>query len=180
MLSSIILFEPVFCLWICPYKLTTAFLNKGDLFIYKMQIFIFVSAGIIFLLVLPLLLKKRTFCSFICSFGGFISVAGRINPFKVYRDYAKCEKCGKCIEVCPNFAITQDYNVTSYCVKCGRCVDICKNNAISIGIKSNNKKTQRIGYIIFLFCVFLFAGAISSFFVPDAIVVLLKLFKISG
>lgn len=180
MLASIILFEPIFCLWVCPYKLTTAFLNKGDLFIYKMQIIIFVSIGILFLVVLPLLLKKRTFCSFICPFGGFISIAGRINPFKVYRDFIKCEKCGKCIEVCPNFAITKDYEVTSYCVKCGKCIDNCKNNVISVAIKSEDKKIQKVGYIIFLICVFLFAGAISSFFIPDSIVILLKLLKIAG
>jgi len=180
MLASIVLFEPVFCLWFCPYKLTTAFLNKGDLFIYKMQIIIFVSIGIIFLVVLPLLLKKRTFCSFICPFGGFISVAGRINPFKVYRDFNKCEKCGKCIEVCPNFAITKEYEVLSYCMKCGKCVDNCENNAISIGIKSKNKSIEKISYIIFTLSVFLFAGAISSFFIPDAIVILLKLLKIAG
>ncbi len=180
MLSSIILFEPVFCLWVCPYKLTTAFLNKGDLFVYKIQIIIFVSVGILFLVVLPLLLKKRTFCSFICPFGGFISIAGRINPFKVYRDHKKCEKCGKCIEVCPNFAITEDYEVTSYCVKCGKCVDNCENDAVFIGIKSEDKKVQKYGYVIFIFCVFLFAGTISSFFIPDAIVILLKFLKITG
>ncbi|MBP7792031.1 MAG: 4Fe-4S binding protein [Candidatus Goldbacteria bacterium] len=180
MLASIILFEPFFCLWICPFKLTTAFLNKGDLFVYKMQIIIFVSVGILFLVVLPLLSKKRTFCSFICPFGGFISVAGRINPFKVYRDKKKCEKCGKCIEVCPNFAITKDYEVTSYCVRCGRCIDNCTKNAIFLGIKSENEKIQKAGYVIFLLCVFLFSGAISSFFVPDAIAIILKLIKLAG
>ncbi|MCX8092598.1 MAG: 4Fe-4S binding protein [Candidatus Goldbacteria bacterium] len=180
MLASVVLFEPVFCLWICPYKLTTAFLNRGGLFVYKMQILIFISVGIIFLIVLPLLLKKRTFCSFLCPFGGFISVAGRINPFLVYRDKSKCEKCRRCIEVCPNFAITDNYDVTSYCVKCGKCVDNCEKRAIFIGIKSEDEKIQNLGYIIYLFCVFLFAGAISSFFIPDAIVILLKLIIIPG
>lgn len=180
MLSSIILFEPIFCLWVCPYKLTTAFLNNGEVFIYKIQIAIFVIVGILFLVILPLLLKKRTFCSFICPFGGFISIAGRINPFKVYRDQKKCEKCGRCIEVCPNFAITRDFEVTSYCVKCGKCIDNCRNNAVSIGIKSEDEKIIKAGYVIFLISVFLFGGAISSFFIPDAIVILLRILKIAG
>lgn len=182
MLASIMLFEPVFCTWACPLKLTTAFLNKGDIGIYKMQIIIFCFIGIVFLAVLPLILKKRTFCSFICPFGAFISVAGQANPYRVRINDTMCNKCGICAINCPMFAITEDYKITSYCVKCGACIDKCPKKAISMqmagfGIKKQeiNKPYNENVHVLFVVSALILGGAISSFFVPDAMIVILKL-----
>jgi len=176
MLASLVLVEPVFCLWFCPLKLTTALLNDGAKLVYKMQIIVFVTIGILFLFVFPLLIKKRTFCSFICPFGAFISVAGRVNPYRVVIDKEKCAKCGDCIDSCPMMAITPERKVLPYCVKCGKCIDVCGNNAIKLGIRNSEFGTENTEIFFILSCV-VFGGMISSFFIPEAVIVI---FKIAG
>ena len=52
------------------------------------------------------------------------------------KDYPKinenCNKCGKCVEVCPTNAIV-DFKVDkSKCVKCIGCYEVCKENAIDL------------------------------------------------
>ena len=172
MLAAIVLLEPVFCLWVCPLKFTTALLNKGDLFKYKMQIAIFASVGFVFLFALPLLIKKRTFCSFICPFGAFISVAGQVNPYRVRINEKKCEKCGDCIKACPMMAITPENKVLNYCVRCGKCIETCRNSAPIIDIRG---RSDEKAYILFIMSVMLLGGTISSFFIPEAGIVILKL-----
>jgi ferredoxin-type protein NapH len=192
MLASLVLMEPVFCLWACPLKMTTALLNSGELAIYRLQTVVFLSVGAVFLLGLPLLTKKRTFCSFICPFGAFTSIAGQINPFKVTIDENECNDCGKCREVCPMLAITPENKVTNYCVKCGTCVDACPKGAIKFGIRSPESgvkekgrkpgtRNPELGTVVrtfFVLSAIMFGGAISSFFVPDALVIILKLTSI--
>lgn len=175
LLSSIILFEPVFCLWFCPLKMTTALLNSGETLTYKMQIAIFVLVGIIFLILLPLLTKKRTFCSFICPFGAFISVAGRINPYKLEIANEKCKKCNKCIYTCLSFAINDNYKITNYCTKCFKCVGECPEEAINLRIGKNNYSDKL--FVFFVLSAIIFGGTISSFFIPEAFYLLFNLVK---
>lgn len=192
MLASLVLMEPVFCLWACPLKMTTAVLNSGETAIYSLQTAVFLAVGAVFLVGLPLFTKKRTFCSFICPFGAFTSIAGQVNPFRVFIDPGECNNCGKCREVCPMLAITEENRVTNYCVKCGACVDVCPKGAIEFGIRSpesgvkekerkqetRDPERRTIVRIFFVLSAILFGGAISSFFVPDALVIILKLTSI--
>ncbi len=170
MLSSLVLFEPVFCLWFCPLKMTTAILNNADTYVYKMQIIIFLLTGFIFLILLPFFIKKRTFCSFICPFGAFISIAGKINPFRIEIMNDRCIKCGKCIEVCPSFAISNEYKVNNYCTKCFLCIEKCKENAIKLSI---NNKFDIFNYYFFVLSAIVLGGTISSFFIPEALIIIL-------
>ena len=49
-------------------------------------------------------------------------------------DVSKCDICGKCIEACPEEAITHEGDLVSIdasrCTLCKRCVDVCPLNAI--------------------------------------------------
>lgn len=54
----------------------------------------------------------------------------------------KCTRCGKCVEVCPNYALKMsEENIVcnkDLCVLCGTCVGTCPNNVIEIiGEKRN-------------------------------------------
>jgi ferredoxin len=49
-------------------------------------------------------------------------------------DEEKCNKCGKCIDVCPKGPkvwIGQEIAI-EYCINCGNCVAFCPNKAITI------------------------------------------------
>jgi polyferredoxin len=182
--------------------MTTALLNNNELAVYRLQTVVFLSVGAVFLLGLPLLTKKRTFCSFICPFGAFTSIAGQVNLFKVTIDGQECNDCGKCREACPMLAITAENRITNYCVKCGTCVDVCPKGAINFGIRGPESgvkgefgirtpdsgvkekgrklgtRNPELGTVVrtfFVLSAIMFGGAISSFFVPDALVILTKL-----
>jgi ferredoxin len=93
-----------------------------------------VTGGLIFLVIGPLLTKKRLFCSFICPLMPVNSVIGIINPFKVKIDTSLCKNCGLCVKSCELFAITKESlakgGTTIECAKCGKCMDKCPAGAI--------------------------------------------------
>ena len=158
---------PVFCTWFCPFKLTEAFWASRP-FIRIIQAALFWSALIGFVIILPILTKKRTFCSLICPFGALVSICGNASPYRVIIDKAKCVACGKCQDVCPVFAIEKndqnEYKISFFCNRCGRCIDICPVSAINI---FSGKAANRIdARSIFIFLSLLVTGALSGSFVP--------------
>jgi len=100
-LSSLL---PVFCLWACPLKITTAFLDPNDT-IRKVQLAIFIVLGTLALVVGPWLTRKRLFCGLLCPFGAWQALWGRLNPFRVSLDLDRCTQCQLCIKGCPTFSI---------------------------------------------------------------------------
>ena len=60
------------------------------------------------------------------------------NMLKI--DFAKCDSCGECVEVCDAEAITprvadasghfSGYTITAKCNKCGKCIPACPKNII--------------------------------------------------
>lgn len=173
---------PVFCLWFCPLKITTAFLDPIS-GIQKIQLVLFIVIGAVFLILLPVLAKKRTFCGLICPFAAWQSFFGRINPYRVTIDPQKCNQCKKCLQTCPVFAIDDlnlsQYKISSYCNCCGECIDVCPTKAIRFSVwgKSLNLPDY-FPHIIhevcdvnvwFVFTALLVSGVISNLFVPGAL-----------
>jgi ferredoxin-type protein NapH len=165
---------PVFCHWFCPLKLTTAFWNFDPL-VRIAQILCFALILALFVVLLPALTKKRTFCSLICPFGALASICGRVSPYHVMIDQAKCIHCGQCHTACPSFAINEkskEYKVTSYCNKCGRCVDVCPSDAIAVtggnqgGIVVQRDQWSLTMTDLFVLLSLLLTGVISGTFVP--------------
>ena len=93
-----------YCWWLCPFKTISEFLEISTTKIL-IQTIIFFSLFLGLVVVLPILSKKRTQCSFLCPFGAMISFSNIISPFEVRIDTAKCIKCKKCINNCPIMAI---------------------------------------------------------------------------
>lgn len=174
--------QAVFCSWFCPLKITTSFWDS-EAIVRNIQIIFFIIALLIFLILLPIFTKKRTFCSLICPFGALASILGKFNPYRVVIDREKCTLCKKCVDVCPVFAIDPDdlnkkYKISSYCNKCGACIDACPAKAITISAFDKISCINRWGVNIkdiFIFLALLLTGAISSIFVPEAILQLLGL-----
>ncbi|MDD5044481.1 MAG: 4Fe-4S binding protein [Candidatus Omnitrophica bacterium] len=179
---------PIFCVWVCPLKATTGFFDS-DMLVRHVQLTLFILITAFSLVILPLVIKKRTFCSFLCPFGAFISVFGQINPFRISIDTQKCTQCKACIEKCPVFAINET-NLTrglisNYCNRCGACMDICPAEAIritffgkEISLPQNFPLVLREIFevrTIFIVICLLISGAVSNSFMPQALIKLVKM-----
>lgn len=167
---------PVFCNWFCPFKLTEAFWSSYPA-TRTVQAVLFWSVLAGFTIVLPILTKKRTFCSFLCPFGALASICGSAGPYKVIINEAKCIQCGKCKDVCPVFAIedknSTEYKISNFCNRCGKCMDICPVDAINISTKSAGRRIDTRD--IFIFLSLLVTGVISGSFVPRVLLQLMGL-----
>ena len=72
-LLSAMLLEPVYCMWLCPFKAVTEYPAVHSVeTAMQMGVFVLLFAGLV--VVLPLLTKKRTQCAWFCPFGAFQSL----------------------------------------------------------------------------------------------------------
>ncbi len=129
---SAALFEPVYCMWLCPFKAVTEFpAVTGVKTAIQMGIFVVLFVGLV--VALPFLTKKRTQCGFFCPFGAFQSLFNKINLFEIRFDRTKCVDCTLCQTACPTMALSpesiREGKTLLNCMKCGACVDSCKKNA---------------------------------------------------
>ncbi len=195
LLASLTALLPIFCLWMCPLKVTTAFLDTyGPTRL--LQIIFFSAIGVAALVVLPLVLKRRVFCGLLCPFGAWQSFFGRVNPFRVTLSTEICTQCRQCLSACPTFVLDDDTlrtgTISAYCNRCGECIDECNTGAMAYTLlgkplrshapSSNPKEHGAIAQhilelwdarVIFLFAALVMTGAVGSLFVPSVIVRLL-------
>lgn len=124
---------PVYCDWLCPFKLVTEYSEPSDLRSY-LALIVFVGLYLALVVVLPIASKRRTQCSLLCPFGAMQSFLDRLSPFTVAVDTAACVDCGACDRVCPTLALNKDARARgrpeSSCVKCGTCFDACRFGAL--------------------------------------------------
>lgn len=191
LLVSLSTLTPVFCLWVCPLKMTTSFLSLDTAARYT-QMTLMLAAGIIFLAGFSLLLGKRVFCGLICPFGAWQAFAGRINPFRVTVEKSKCVRCGLCMKACPNFSIVEKKDklpeILSYCCMCGLCVDICPEKCIEYTIRGSEISLGCAPWAkllsaraMFVFCALVLAGTLGALIVPAALYDVFKLgFRLSA
>jgi polyferredoxin len=170
---------PTYCDWICPFKAVTEFEQVTSLeSATKAGVFISLFAGLV--VVLPVMTKKRTQCSFLCPLGAVNTVSNKITPFTIKIDKSVCNECFNCVNVCPLFALTpegiRNGNVSVFCSKCGKCVDACTKNAIHYGIKGVPAGTMKnFSRNLFLFVSFLFIAVFSAGSIINTIQSLLRL-----
>lgn len=127
LLASFAYLLPVYCLWLCPFKLSGVFMD-ADAGIHRLQ-YALMLAALAALVLGPLLTKKRVFCSYLCPFAAWQAFWGRLNPFRVSLDADKCSGCLRCAEACPMLAIKAapggKPELTAYCNLCGQCLGAC-------------------------------------------------------
>jgi polyferredoxin len=137
-LLSAAIFEPVYCMWLCPFKAVTEFpaVRSVETAI-QFVLFVALFAGLV--VVLPFLTKKRTQCAFFCPFGAFQSLFNKVNIFEIRVNREKCVDCGACTVACPTLAISRESvkegKTLLNCMKCGACVDACKKDVAVWHIK---------------------------------------------
>jgi len=158
--------SPTYCEWMCPFKAVTEYEKVTSVeSAAKAAVFLSLFFGLV--IILPVLTKKRTQCSFLCPLGAVNSLSNKINPFTIKIDKAVCTDCMKCVKTCPMFALTDDGvkkgEVSMLCSKCGKCVDTCTKQAIHYGIKGVPTGTKKkLSRNIFLFVSFLFMAVFSA------------------
>ncbi|HOW44970.1 MAG TPA: 4Fe-4S binding protein [Candidatus Aminicenantes bacterium] len=173
---SFLALDPVYCGWLCPFKAVTEFVQPTNWLIW-VQTGIFLALFLGLVVVLPLLMKRRTQCGLFCPFGAFQSFVGLANPYRVRIDKEKCNQCGACVDQCPTFAITRETlaknKVSITCARCGRCMEICPRDAIQfslLGVPLRGQDAGRAGFLrevfrpdsLFTFGALLFGAVISG------------------
>jgi ferredoxin-type protein NapH len=165
-LTAALTLIPTYCDWICPFKAVTEFEKVTSVeSATKAGVFISLFAGLV--VVLPVMTKKRTQCSFLCPLGAVNTLSNKINPFVVSVNKEKCTECFKCVDVCPLYAISRqdikDGKISVFCSKCGKCIDACSKSAINYGIRGVAPgKMNNFPRNLFLFVSFLFMSVFSS------------------
>jgi polyferredoxin len=165
-LTAALTLIPTYCDWICPFKAVTEFEQVTDVeSAAKTGVFISLFGGLV--VVLPILTRKRTQCSYLCPLGAVNTMSNKVTPFTIKIDKNVCNECHKCVEVCPLYALTPEDvkrgKVSVFCSKCGKCVDACSKKAIHFGIKGVPAGTMKgFSRNLFLFVSFLFIAVFSS------------------
>lgn len=165
-LTAALTLVPTYCDWICPFKAVTEFEQVTSVeSATKAGIFVSLFAGLV--VVLPVMTRKRTQCSFLCPLGAVNTVSNKVTPFTIRIDKKACTECFKCVEVCPLFALStegiKEGRVSVFCSKCGKCVDACSKNAIHFGIKGVPAGSMKnFSRNLFLFVSFLFIAVFSA------------------
>jgi polyferredoxin len=131
-LLSLALFEPAYCMWLCPFKAVSEYVAaRNTVGMIQNGIFIVVFAALV--IALPLLTKKRTQCAFFCPFGAFQSLFNKTSVFDVKIDKTRCTPCVLCQKSCPTMALNDESiakgETLMSCMKCGACVDACPKDA---------------------------------------------------
>ncbi len=133
---------PVYCEWLCPFKLVTEYSDPSDLRSY-LALIVFIGLYLGLVVVLPLLSKKRTQCSILCPFGAMQSLLDRISPFRVAIDAEACVSCGSCDKACPMSALGPEARLAGRpaisCVKCGTCFSACRKQAIGYSSRVSSR-----------------------------------------
>jgi ferredoxin-type protein NapH len=137
-LLSAMTFHPIYCEWLCPFKVVSEFEAPDSLMgIAALVIFIALFIGLV--IVLPLLTRKRVQCALFCPFGALQSFFNKISIFEVRVDPARCDQCKRCLRECPTLSLDEGSLKTGKalmsCSKCGQCVDACPKGAMSYHIK---------------------------------------------
>lgn len=169
LLVSLTVFLPVYCLWLCPLKITDAFLDTHGAVRMFQKVF-FISIGVLAIGIVPLLTRKRTFCAWLCPFGAWQAFWGRLNPLRVTILPDRCVQCGDCARVCPIFAIevTEDGpKVLPYCNRCGECLDICARGGIRYTLLGGTDGSGSVLRTVFIGMGLVVGGAVGGLFMPE-------------
>lgn len=165
LLSAALLF-PAHCIVTCPFKTVTelpAAGSPGELL--RIGLYTFVSISMV--VALPLLLKRRAQCSFLCPLGALQAGTNRISPFDIRVDTGTCVRCGACVKACPAFAMTEESlaagRAGGACMKCGKCSDVCPEGAVRFHVRGTPAGAGgELARLLFLYPAFLMMTLIMA------------------
>jgi ferredoxin-type protein NapH len=179
-LLSLALFEPAYCMWLCPFKAVSEYVAaRNTVGMVQNGIFVVLFAGLV--VALPLLTKKRTQCAFFCPFGAFQSIFNKTSVFDVKIDRARCSPCVLCKTACPTMSLTDESiargETLMSCMKCGACVDVCPKQAVVWHIKGTEVdcKPER-ARLMFLYAAWAMAVMFGGTVIAGGLATILHVF----
>ena len=179
-LLSLALFEPAYCLWLCPFKAVSEYVAaRNTVGMLQNGIFIVLFGGLV--IALPLLTKKRTQCAFFCPFGAFQSIFNKTSVFDVKIDRERCTPCVLCQKSCPTMSLTEESikkgETLMSCMKCGACVDVCPKDAAVWHIRGTEVavKPER-ARLMFLYAAWAMAIMFGGSIIAQGLATILHLF----
>lgn len=177
---SLALFEPAYCLWLCPFKAVSEYVAaRNTVGMVQNGIFVVLFGGLV--IALPLLTKKRTQCAFFCPFGAFQSIFNKTSVFDVKIDQTRCSPCVLCQTACPTMSLTEESiargETLMSCMKCGACVDVCPKNAVVWHIKGTEAawKPER-ARLMFLYAAWGMAVMFGGSIIAEGLATILHVF----
>lgn len=179
-LLTLALFEPAYCMWLCPFKAVSEYVAARDV-VGMIQNGIFIALFLGLVIALPLLTKKRTQCSFLCPFGAFQSIFNKTSIFDVKIDKSKCTPCVLCEKSCPTMSLTQESiaegKTLMSCMKCGACVDTCPKDAAVWHIRGTDVavKPER-ARLMFLYAAWAMAIMFGGSIIAQGVETILRVF----
>jgi polyferredoxin len=109
--------------------------NPFELFHWHLDTYIIV---IISMVIAGSLIFFRPFCHFLCPAGFLTWIFEQISIFKIHKNIDKCTQCKKCIKEGPCAAIEpiiNDKKIVPDCYACGKCIESCPEDALTFSLK---------------------------------------------
>jgi len=179
-LLSLALFEPAYCVWLCPFKAVSEYIAARNT-VGMVQNGMFIALFAALVIALPLLTKKRTQCAFFCPFGAFQSLFNKTSVFEVKIDKTRCTPCVLCQKSCPTMALTEESiargETLMSCTKCGACVDACPKDAAVWHIRGTHvaAKPER-ARLMFLYAAWAVAVMFGGSIIAEGLATILHVF----
>ena len=111
------------------------FFNPFELFHWHLYTYIIIVISIV---IAASLVFFRPFCHFICPAGFITWIFEQISIFKIHKNTGKCTLCKKCIKDSPCAAvepIINDQKIVPDCYACGKCIESCPEDALTFSLK---------------------------------------------
>jgi len=179
-LLSLALFEPAYCMWLCPFKSVSEYVAaRNTVGMVQNGIFVVLFSGLV--IALPLLTKKRTQCAFFCPFGAFQSLFNKTSVFDVKIDRTRCTPCVLCQKSCPTMSLSDESiakgETLMSCMKCGACVDACPKDAAVWHIRGTEvaAKPER-ARLMFLYAAWAMAIMFAGGIIAEGLATILHVF----
>jgi ferredoxin-type protein NapH len=179
-LLSAAAFEPTYCMWLCPFKTVTEYMEVRS-FETAVQTGIFLTLFLGLVVVLPFLTKKRTQCAYFCPFGAFQSLFNKLSIFDIRIDRGKCADCISCRKTCPIQALSADSvaqgRTLMSCMKCGACVDVCHKGAALWHIKGTEPgvASPEKARLMYLYAAWAFATMFGGSIIANSLAKIIHL-----